>query len=217
MHQILTFRLFCEVSKWPLNQSALLVHHDGYLYLSTWLGHRMPRYLWTIILGVSVRVFLDEISIWICRSKADCPSQCACSVTSSCPTLCDLMDCSQPGSSVHGIFQARILEWVAISSPGDLPDPGIEPRSLASPAFVGRFFTTAPPGKPPRPHSITKSFTWPIGWERKNSLSLPVFELRHCLAEDCSTSAFRLRLKFILSALLVLQLANYRSWHFSAL
>ena len=39
----------------------------------------------------------------------------ACSVTQSCPTLCDPMDCSLPGSSVHGIFQARILEWVAIS------------------------------------------------------------------------------------------------------
>ena len=36
-------------------------------------------------------------------------------VTQSCPTLCDPMDCSLPGSSVHGIFQARILEWVAIS------------------------------------------------------------------------------------------------------
>ena len=36
-----------------------------------------------------------------------------------------------PVSSVHGIFQARILEWVAISSPGDLPDPGIEPGSPA--------------------------------------------------------------------------------------
>ena len=38
-----------------------------------------------------------------------------CSVTQSCLTLCDPMDCSLPGSSVHGIFQARILEWVAIS------------------------------------------------------------------------------------------------------
>ena len=38
------------------------------------------------------------------------------SVTQSCPTLCDPMDCSLPGSSVHGIFQARILEWVAIYS-----------------------------------------------------------------------------------------------------
>ena len=45
-------------------------------------------------------------------------------------TLCDPMDCSLPGSSVHGIFQAGILEWVAISSPGDLPDPGIKPSFL---------------------------------------------------------------------------------------
>ena len=36
-------------------------------------------------------------------------------VTQSCPTLCDPRDCSLPGSSVHGIFQARILEWVVIS------------------------------------------------------------------------------------------------------
>ena len=36
-------------------------------------------------------------------------------VTQSCPTLCDPMDCSLPGSSVHGIFQARVLEWVVIS------------------------------------------------------------------------------------------------------
>ena len=39
----------------------------------------------------------------------------ACSVAQSCPTLCDPMDCSLPGSPVHGIFQGRILEWVAIS------------------------------------------------------------------------------------------------------
>ena len=43
-----------------------------------------------------------------------------CCVTSLCPTLCDPVDCSPPGSAVHGIFQARILEWVAISSPGNL-------------------------------------------------------------------------------------------------
>ena len=36
-------------------------------------------------------------------------------VTQLCPTLCDPMDCNLPGSSVHGIFQARVLEWVAIS------------------------------------------------------------------------------------------------------
>ena len=55
------------------------------------------------------------------------------------------MDCSLPGSSVHGIFQERTLEWVAISSYKDLPDPGIKPVSLA---LAGRFFTTEPPGKP---------------------------------------------------------------------
>ena len=48
--------------------------------------------------------------------------------------LCILMDCTSSGSSVHGILQARILEGVAIPTPGDLPDPGIEPMSLVSPA-----------------------------------------------------------------------------------
>ena len=41
------------------------------------------------------------------------------------------MDCSPPGSSVHGNFQAKILEWLPLPSPGDLPDPRIEPESLA--------------------------------------------------------------------------------------
>ena len=49
------------------------------------------------------------------------------SMLQSCLTLCDPMDCSLPGSSVHGILQARILEWVASTSPGDFSDPGIEP------------------------------------------------------------------------------------------
>ena len=53
----------------------------------------------------------------------------------SCPTLWDPIDCSLPGSSVHGILQGRTLEWVAIPSPGDLPDPGIKPMSPASPAL----------------------------------------------------------------------------------
>ena len=52
-------------------------------------------------------------------------------VAQSCPTLCDPVDCSLPGSSVHGIFQAIVLEWIAISFSSDLPDPGIKPRSPA--------------------------------------------------------------------------------------
>ena len=50
--------------------------------------------------------------------------------TQLCLTLCYHMNCSLPGSSVDGISQARILEWVAFLSSGDLPDPGIEPASL---------------------------------------------------------------------------------------
>ena len=42
-------------------------------------------------------------------------------VTHSCPTLCDPMDCSLPGFSVHGVFQTRILEWDAISLVKNLP------------------------------------------------------------------------------------------------
>ena len=69
-------------------------------------------------------------------------------VTQLCPTLCNPMDCSPPGFSVYGIFQARILEWVAISSFRGSSNPGIEPASLATPALAGVLFTTAPPGKP---------------------------------------------------------------------
>ena len=54
----------------------------------------------------------------------------------SCPTLCNPMNCSPPGSSVHGILQARILEWRwPFSSPEYPPNPGIEPESPASPTL----------------------------------------------------------------------------------
>ena len=87
-------------------------------------------------------------------------------------TLCRPTSCSAPGS-VHGISQARTLEWAALT-PGDLPDPGIEPESLVSPALAGGFFPSEPPeGKPPRgpldtlkhSHSLSHSapcFIWGI-------------------------------------------------------
>ena len=68
-------------------------------------------------------------------------------VVQSCPTLCDPVDCNLLGFSVHGILQARILEWMPFSSPGDLPDPGIEP---GSPALEADTLTSEPPGKPVR-------------------------------------------------------------------
>ena len=65
----------------------------------------------------------------------------ACSVTKSRPTLCDSMDHSLLGSSVHEILQARILGWVVIFSSRGAFNPG-------SLALAGRFSTTEPPGKP---------------------------------------------------------------------
>ena len=61
-------------------------------------------------------------------------------VLKSCPTLCKPVD-----YKVHGILHARILEWVAIPSPGDLPNRGIEPRS---PALQKNSLPAEPPGKP---------------------------------------------------------------------
>ena len=62
-----------------------------------------------------------------------------------CLTLCDPLVCSLPGSSVHGIFQARYWSGLPFATPGDLPDPGIKPMSLS---LAGGLFTAEPPGKP---------------------------------------------------------------------
>ena len=64
-----------------------------------------------------------------------------------CPTLCNPTDYSLPGSSAHEIFQARILEWVAISSSREYSPLKDRFTSLMSPALAGTFFTTEPPGK----------------------------------------------------------------------
>ena len=78
-----------------------------------------------------------------------CVCVCVCVVAQSCPTLCDPVDCSSPGSSVHGVLQARILQWVAVPSPGDLPNPrGIEPMSLCLLYWQASSLPLAPPGKP---------------------------------------------------------------------
>ena len=70
---------------------------------------------------------------------------CACSVTQWYLTLCSPMDCSLPPSFVHVNFQARILQWVAIScSRGSSPGPGIKLASFVPPVLAGRFFITSP-------------------------------------------------------------------------
>ena len=62
-----------------------------------------------------------------------------------CPTPCGPMYCSAPGSFVHGLLQARVLEWVAIPFSRDLPDPGIKP---GFPALQADSLLSELPGKP---------------------------------------------------------------------
>ena len=66
-------------------------------------------------------------------------------VAQSCLTLCGTIDSNLPGSSVHGILQERILEWVAFPFSRGLPDPGIEP---GSPALQANSLPAKLPGKP---------------------------------------------------------------------
>ena len=65
-------------------------------------------------------------------------------VTQSCPILCHSMDYSSPGSSVHGILQARIWSGLPFPSPEDLPNPEIEPAPPTLYCIIGGFFTIEP-------------------------------------------------------------------------
>ena len=112
------------------------------------VGSREP---WSCRPGAELRQHLSETTSVCCfqllRLGAACYTACA-EPFQSYPTLCDTIDCNQPGSSVHGILQARTL-WSGLPcpSPGDLPESGIE---LAYPvSCIGRgLLPLAPPGKP---------------------------------------------------------------------
>ena len=73
---------------------------------------------------------MEELKIWIQKHLVNtqhCVPLCVCVCTQSCPAICYPMDCSPPGSSVHGILQSRIL---GCPPPVDLPNPGMKPMSL---------------------------------------------------------------------------------------
>ena len=73
---------------------------------------------------------------------------CVCALCSGALTLCDHMDCSPPGSSVHGISHARKLEWVAMPFSWDLFDPRIEPMSPMSPELKADSLLWSQQGRP---------------------------------------------------------------------
>ena len=99
-------------------------------------------------------------------------SPCVCAKSLElCPTLCDPMDCSPPGSSVHGLLQTRILEWVAMPSSRVLSDPGIKPRSLPLQADS---LPLSHQEVPPVP-------AWVINSERKGRAEIKAQLLKHFL------------------------------------
>ena len=88
-------------------------------------------------------ISLDNLGL----EKHTCVCVCNCvKPPQSSPTLCYPMDDSQPSSSVHGILQAGILEWLTIPPPEDLPDPGIKPVSLVFPVLAGGSLPLEPSG-----------------------------------------------------------------------
>ena len=82
----------------------------------------------------------------LCSSRACCGvlGSVGAKLLQSCPTLCNPMDCSPSGSSVHGILQARYWSGLPCPPSGDLPNPGIKPMSFMSPALAAGIFTTSP-------------------------------------------------------------------------
>ena len=78
------------------------------------------------------------------------------------------MDCSPSGSSVHGISQARVLEWVVISSSRGFPNLGIEPVPPVSPALQANSLPSEPSGKP---FTVYTSIKWCIWFDIYNHQS----------------------------------------------
>ena len=85
-------------------------------------------FLWSRVTYCAL-LFITGFKIFNCGAEEDFRESLRQQGDQTCLTLCDAMDCSLSGSSVHGIFQVRVLEWVAISFSTDLPNPGIEPGS----------------------------------------------------------------------------------------
>ena len=103
------------------------------------------------------------------------------------------MDCSPPGCSVHGISQARILEWVAISFPGDLPDPWIKSES---PSLQVDSLPPSHPGSPTQPLRLSLNITC----SRKCSMISPKkVSCHHLYACNCQNIILPLTLAYELS------------------
>ena len=108
-------------------------------YVAAWMRGVWERMDTCISMAESLYHIPETSTILLIK----CAAAAAAKSLQLCPTLCDSMIHSPPGSSVHGILQARILEWVAMPTSKGFSQPRIEPASLTSPALAGRFFTSS--------------------------------------------------------------------------
>ena len=146
------FLVWHFVQKSPYYSAQHLLKYSNCIHI---MRKKMAVWIiqWTSVTGFCMTLTsLSSWVTWITRSGGHflgC-SVCVCAkLLHVCLTLCDPMDCGWPGSSVQGILQERMLEWVAISLgfPGNLPK-GMNPHLLSLlPLWVGSL-PPVPPGKP---------------------------------------------------------------------
>ena len=138
------YSLWCHKELDTTEQQTHIMLHCVHIFSldpSSINGHLGFFHILAIVNNATIHMGCRHLAVWQGRFK-NCRALLVCFwlyclFAKSC-LFCDPMNCS-PGSSVHGISQARILEWVAIPFSRDLPDPGIE---LLFPALAGGFFTT---------------------------------------------------------------------------
>ena len=112
-------------------------------------------------------------------------------VTQSCPTLCDPMEPTRLAPLFMEFSTQEYSSGLLFPSPGDLPDPGTEPASLASPALVGGFFTTVPPGaSKPSVQFSSVAQSCPTLCDPMNH-SMPGLPVHHQLPEFTQTHVHR--------------------------
>ena len=110
------------------NISSLMV-------LGDWKSKTITITQLTIYINITYHSSVINLTLLACM--------CAGRSLQSCLTLCDRMHCNWPGSSVHGVFQARYWSGLPCPTPGDFPNPRTEPMTLMSPALGGGFFITS--------------------------------------------------------------------------
>ena len=141
--------------------------------VSGW-GTKIPHAMWPKKkMYMNHAIFRISTSLPIVSRRLSCKyllSESESEVTQSCPTLCDPMGLNLPGSSVHGIFQARVLEWVAISFSRRSPRP--RDRTRVSTLQAGAL-PSEPPGKPKKSRErVNSTVRWGLSRRQPQPLRL---------------------------------------------